>query len=181
MANKINKKLTKQELLEMLLEHEDKEIKKMDEMVDLLISKNISINVNERLEQLTLSDRLSDLLAYFAGSWGFIILFVISLILWVIYYKYILKFPVDSYPFLLLNLILSCLAAIQAPIIMMSQNRQKKKDRIRSENDYKIDLKSEIILENMYHKLVKIMDDQDKIAAKLNYLKKELDKKNHEK
>ena len=174
MKNKTQKKkLTKAELLELLLERENKEIKKMDEMVDLLISKNVTVNVNsERTETLTLGDRMSDGLAKFAGSWAFIILFVVTLITWILGNIFILSEPYDPYPFILLNLILSCIAALQAPIIMMSQNRQEKKDRIRSDNDYKIDLKAEFILEDMYNKLNKLIDQQEKIKDKINNLEK---------
>lgn len=169
----MKKKLTKPELLELLLEKENKEIKKMDEMVDLLISKNVSINVNaERAEDITLGEKMSDALAKFAGSWKFIIMFGIILVIWVSSNIYLLSNPFDPYPFILMNLVLSCIAALQAPIIMMSQNRQEKKDRIRSDNDYKIDLKAEFILEDMYNKLNKVLEQQEKIKEKLNNLEK---------
>jgi uncharacterized membrane protein len=174
----MKKKLSKQELLEMLLDQENKEIKKIDEMVDLLIAKNISINVNhEGNELLTFGEKMSDSLAKFAGSWGFIITFSIVLIGWIIGNIFLFIKPFDPYPFILLNLVLSSIAALQAPIIMMSQNRQEKKDRIRSENDYKIDLKAEFILEDMYLKLKQVVENQEKLKLNIKKIEKDLENK----
>lgn len=173
----MRKKLSKQQLLEMLLDQESKEIKKMDEMVDLLISKNLSVDVNsERAEALTLGERMADGLAKFAGSWGFISFFMFVLVMWIIGNIFFFTHPFDPFPFILLNLVLSCIAAIQAPIIMMSQNRQEKKDRIRSENDYKINLKAEFILEDLYNKLNKVVEGQENIKNRLTTLEKEIKK-----
>jgi uncharacterized membrane protein len=171
---KISKReLTKKELLEMLLNKEAKELDEMNKMVDLLIAKNITINVNsERDEEKTLGEKMADAVAAFAGSWGFIIAFVITLVLWILLNVLILSTPFDKYPFILLNLILSSIAAVQAPIIMMSQNRQEKKDRLRSDNDYKIDLKAEFILETIYNKLNELMDNQAIIKKDIDSLKK---------
>jgi uncharacterized membrane protein len=171
---KITKRdLTKKELLEMLLNREEKELDEMNKMVDLLIAKNITINVNsERDEEKTLGEKMSDAVAAFAGSWGFIISFIVVLILWILLNVLILSTPFDEYPFILLNLILSSIAAVQAPIIMMSQNRQEKKDRLRSDNDYKIDLKAEFILESIYNKLNELIDDQALIKKDIDSLKK---------
>lgn len=170
----MKKKLTKAELLELLLERENKEIKKMDEMVDLLVSKNLTLNVNgEKDDKLTFGERMSDKLAKFAGSWIFIGIFLLIIALWLLSNIYLFTKPFDAYPFILLNLFLSCIAALQAPIIMMSQNRQEKKDRIRNDNDYKIDLKSEFILEDLYNKVNKVLDQQETIKAKLSVLEKQ--------
>jgi uncharacterized membrane protein len=171
---KITKRdLTKKELLEMLLNREEKEIDEMNKMVDLLISKNITINVNsERDEEKTLGERMADGVAAFAGSWGFILAFVITLVLWILLNVLILATPFDKYPFILLNLILSSIAAVQAPIIMMSQNRQEKKDRLRSDNDYKIDLKAEFILESIYNKLNELIDNQVVMKKEIDGIKK---------
>lgn len=167
------KPLTKKELLELLLDREKKEINKMDDMVDLLIAKNVSINVNsEREEQKTFGERMADGVASFAGSWGFIISFVLFLVIWIILNALLLSKPFDAYPFILLNLLLSTVAAVQAPIIMMSQNRQEKKDRLRSDNDYKIDLKAEFILEDMYHKLCTLTQNQESIKRELDEIRK---------
>jgi uncharacterized membrane protein len=169
------KPLSKKELLEMLLNHEQKEIEKMEEMVDLLISKNISINVNsERDEDNTFGERMSDKLANFAGSWTFIIIFIVVLTGWILLNLWLFTNPFDEYPFILLNLILSTIASVQAPIIMMSQNRQDKKDRIRSENDYKIDLKAELILEDLHNKLNEVLTNQEALKTKVNNLEKTL-------
>lgn len=168
------KKYTKTELLGLLLDQESKEIKQMDQMVDLLISKNVSVNVNnERSDTLTFGEKMSDGLARFAGSWKFIIIFGTILFSWILLNIFMISNPFDPFPFILLNLILSTIAAIQAPIIMMSQNRQEKKDRIRSDNDYKIDLKAEFILEDMYNKLNKVLESQEKIKEEIRNLKNE--------
>jgi len=105
----------------------------------------LASNIEEQFERkLTFGERLSDQIASFGGSWRFIILFGVVLVLWIILNAaLLLNRGFDPYPFILLNLILSCLAAMQAPIIMMSQNRAELRDRLRSENDYKINLKAE--------------------------------------
>lgn len=104
--------------------------------------------------QLTTGQRAADNIAEFGGSWKFIISFFTILIVWIVMNVWFLsQKPFDPYPFILLNLILSCLAAIQAPIIMMSQNRQEQKDRLRSENDYKINLKAELEIKLLHEKI----------------------------
>ena len=122
----------------------------------------ITLKNNNTVKELSkIGDILSDKIAIFGGSWRFIIIFFIILFAWILINSYlILKKPFDPYPFILLNLILSCIAAIQAPIIMMSQNRQEKKDRIRSENDYKINLKSEIEIRTLHEKVDHLLLDQ---------------------
>ena len=124
----------------------------------MLINKKIDINIDKEIDKnITKRDKLSDRLTLIAGSWTFIIGFCIFLLLWmVLNYFYIIK--IDKFPFILLNLMLSCLAALQAPIIMMSQNRQANKDSIRNQNDYQTDLKSELLLEEIYYKLDKIIE-----------------------
>lgn len=172
--SQIKRELTKKELLEMLLNKEKEDLDKMDEMVDLLISKNITMNINsEANEERTFGERMSDRVAKFAGSWGFIFTFAIALILWILANVYFISRPFDKYPFVFLNLILGCVTALQSPIIMMSQNRQEKKDRLRSENDYKIDLKAEFILEGIYNKLIELQNTQDKIKVKIEKLEKD--------
>lgn len=104
--------------------------------------------------QLTIGQRAADKIAEFGGSWKFIISFFVVLASWIALNAWFLgKKPFDPYPFILLNLILSCLAAIQAPIIMMSQNRVEQKDRLRGENDYKINLKAELEIKLLHEKL----------------------------
>ena len=115
----------------------------------------LASNIEEQFERkLTFGERLSDHIASFGGSWRFIILFGIILVLWIILNAALLvNRGFDPFPFILLNLILSCLAAMQAPIIMMSQNRAELRDRLRSENDYKINLKAELEIRHLHEKI----------------------------
>lgn len=92
------------------------------------------------------------------------------LILWIIVNIYFFEHPFDPYPFILLNLVLSCLAALQAPIIMMSQNRQEKKDKFKAANDYTVNLKSEMIVEDIYYKLDTLIETQQQILERLSQL-----------
>ena len=153
----------KKDIVKMLL-NQNLDEKSEEEILDLLIDEPISVDVDKEIdEKMTLGDKLADKFSEIAGSWTFIILFCLFLIFWVVLNVYILTKPIDPYPFILLNLLLSCLAALQAPIIMMSQNRQSKKDTIRNKNDYRTDLKSELILEELDDKLERIMINQYKI------------------
>jgi uncharacterized membrane protein len=121
----------------------------------------ISSNTNITSESLKIGDRISDKVASFGGSWKFIISFSIIILFWITINSLVLLYKsFDPYPFILLNLILSCVAAMQAPIIMMSQNRQEKKDRLRSENDYKVNLKSEIEIRTLHEKVDHLLLDQ---------------------
>jgi uncharacterized membrane protein len=105
-------------------------------------------------KKLTFGERLSDHIASFGGSWRFIILFGAVLVFWIaLNAALLMNRAFDPYPFILLNLILSCLAAIQAPIIMMSQNRAESRDRLRAENDYKINLKAELEIRHLHEKI----------------------------
>ncbi|RHX92503.1 hypothetical protein DLM75_04770 [Leptospira stimsonii] len=141
----------------------------------------ISANDNDSyVEKLSLGDQIADKVAKFGGSWSFIITFFLVMLGWIMGNAAILiRSPFDPYPFILLNLVLSCLAAIQAPIIMMSQNRQETKDRIRSENDYKVNLKSEIeirtlhekvdhLLMNQRSKMIQVQEIQMEILGEIN-------------
>lgn len=128
-----------------------------EELIEMLIENKISFS-NE--EKITFGQKASDKLADFAGSWTFIISFSLFLILWVLLNVFFLKNPFDEYPFIMLNLVLSCVAAIQAPLIMMSQKRQEQKDRERAENDFKVNLKCEIILENLHRKLDELLEKE---------------------
>lgn len=136
--------------------------------------------------KISTGDKIADKVASFGGSWTFIILFFLVLIVWiVINSSLILIRPFDPYPFILMNLILSCIAAIQAPIIMMSQNRQEKKDRVQSQNDYKINLKSELEIRTLQEKIdhllliqwPKHMNAQSIQLELLEDIKKELEKR----
>lgn len=115
--------------------------------------------------------RAADALARFAGSWTFVISFMVILIGWIAVNIAMLSRAFDPYPFILLNLMLSCLAAIQAPLIMMSQNRQEQKDRERAVNDYRVNLKSEIILEDIHNKLDQIVSAQEAMRREMDELK----------
>jgi len=138
--------------------------------VDLDVLEAIQNNsvLTENLEamnekELTLGQRMADAIATFGGSWTFIIIFFSFLMLWIVLNAWILgQKQYDPYPFILLNLILSCLAAIQAPIIMMSQNRQEQKDRGRAENDYKINLKAELEIKLLSEKIDHLIIHQNK-------------------
>lgn len=122
----------------------------------------MSRNVHAEFERrLSFGERLSDKIATFGGSWRFIIIFGLILIIWIALNSVVLLVrPYDPYPFILLNLVLSCLAALQAPIIMMSQNRQEAKDRLRSENDYRINLKAELEIRHLQEKVDHLLKQQ---------------------
>lgn len=124
----------------------------------------LSENIQEEIETtLTLGQKIADKVATFGGSWTFIITFFSFLMLWIIINIWVFTTkPFDPYPFILLNLILSCLAAIQAPIIMMSQNRQEQKDRQRNEHDYKINLKAELEIKLLSEKIDHLLVHQNK-------------------
>ena len=129
------------------LDHEVIESLQQHEMLSADISKQFE-------KKLTFGERLSDRMAEFGGSWKFIILFGAVLIAWIILNAVLLlNRGFDPYPFILLNLILSCLAAIQAPVIMMSQNRAEARDRLRAENDYKVNLKAELEIRHLHEKI----------------------------
>lgn len=142
-----------------------KSLDKVDEkeLMKMLIDEPLAIDSDKNEDKKrTFGDILADQVTKIVGSWTFIILFVLFLILWMAFnYFDILK--IDPFPFVLLNLILSCIAALQAPIIMMSQNRAAKKDSIRSLNDYKTDLKSELILEVLHEQMDEILKMQKEI------------------
>lgn len=127
---------------------------------------------------MNFGDRLADKISEIAGSWLFIILFISFLVFWILLNTHILSEnnQIDPYPFILLNLVLSCIAAIQAPIIMMSQNRQSEKDSLRNQNDYRTDLKSELILEELHDKMELILAREKEIIKRLDKLEKGNDK-----
>lgn len=119
------------------------------------------------IDVLTNSQKISDKIASFGGSWRFIISFFIVLFVWIAFNVFTLqKVRFDPYPFILMNLILSCIAALQAPIIMMSQIRQEEKDRKRSENDYLINLKAEMQIQSIDKKMNLLIEEEIKILFK---------------
>lgn len=166
----MEKKKTKKEIVQMLLKNSALDDVDEEELIDLLIDQPISIDVDKQEEaKMTFGDKVADKVSEKAGSWGFIFGFSLFLIFWIIFNVYILKEgeQIDPYPFILLNLVLSCIAALQAPIIMMSQNRQAAKDSLRNQNDYRTDLKSEIILEELHDKMELIIKNQNKILKSI--------------
>ena len=129
-----------------------------EDIISLLADSRISANPDK--EKYTFGQRAADKIAKFAGSWAFIFSFSALLILWMVSNVILAKRAFDPYPFILLNLVLSCVAALQAPLIMMSQNRQEEKDRRRAENDYKVNLKTEIMIEDIHGKMNRILARQ---------------------
>ena len=138
-----------------------------EEVLNLLADSKISVSPQKEKEKDTLGQRAADAIAKFAGSWAFIFAFTTVLILWMVVNTILATKAFDPYPFILLNLVLSCVAAIQAPLIMMSQNRQEEKDRRRAENDYKVNLKTEIMIEDLYDKVNAILAKQSALEKKL--------------
>lgn len=166
----MEKRKTKKEIVKMLLKNNSLDEKDEEELLDLLIDQPISIDVDKQEEaKMTFGDKVADRVSEIAGSWGFILGFSLFLIFWIVLNGFILtgNSKIDSYPFILLNLLLSCIAALQAPIIMMSQNRQAAKDSLRNQNDYRTDLKSELILEELHNQMETIIKNQKKIMKSL--------------
>lgn len=132
------------------------------EVTDSLLRQEMATRDIEKMfdQKATLGERVADRVADFGGSWKFIGIFGGILILWMIINTTVLGRPFDPYPFILLNLVLSCLAALQAPVIMMSQNRQEVKDRLRGENDYRINLKAELEIRHLHDKLDLLLNSQ---------------------
>jgi uncharacterized membrane protein len=129
----------------------------------------------EYAERRTLGERMSDRLASFGGSWTFISLFGVVLLVWMGFNIAVAgRSQFDPYPFILLNLVLSCLAAIQAPIIMMSQKRQEAKDRLRSENDYRVNLKAELEIRHLHEKMDHMLTHQWERLAEIQQIQLEI-------
>ena len=160
-AMKENRKLLREVLADIRHDMTDAEV------LDLLANSKISENTAAGREKYTLGQRAADAIAKFAGSWAFIFSFTGVLILWMVINTLLAAHAFDPYPFILLNLVLSCVAAIQAPLIMMSQNRQEEKDRRRAENDYKVNLKTEIMIEDLYDKVNAILAKQSALEKQL--------------
>ena len=156
---KENRKLLKEVLKDIQHDMSDEEV------LNLLADSKIS--ESPATEKYTLGQRAADAIAKFAGSWAFIFSFTGVLLLWMVVNTILAADAFDPFPFILLNLVLSCVAAIQAPLIMMSQNRQEEKDRRRAENDYKVNLKTEIMIEDLYDKVNAILAKQSALENKL--------------
>lgn len=170
----MQKNKTRKEIVNILLKQEITKAEE-DELLDLLVDKPIAVDVEKQEESnLTFGEKLADKFSEIAGSWTFILLFALFLTFWIILNTIILKNnAIDPYPFILLNLLLSCLAAFQAPIIMMSQNRQSKKDSLRNQNDYYTDVKSELIIEELHNKIDEILKNQREIQKYIDKEKKD--------
>ena len=154
---KENRKLLKEVLEDIRHDMTDEEV------LNLLADSKISVSPEKEKEKYTLGQRSADTIAKFAGSWAFIFSFAGVLLLWMVVNVLLATKAFDPYPFILLNLVLSCVAAIQAPLIMMSQNRQEEKDRRRAEKDYKVNLKTEIMIEDLYDKVNAILAKQSQL------------------
>lgn len=162
---KENRKLLKEVVKDIRRDMSDEEI------LNLLADSKISVRPEKEI--YTLGQRAADKIAKFAGSWAFIFSFTGVLILWMVVNAALAAKAFDPYPFILLNLVLSCVAAIQAPLIMMSQNRQEEKDRQRAENDYKVNLKTEIMIEDIFDKVTAILKKQSEIEKHLANMRNE--------
>ena len=154
----------RQKYVQILITRENRELNELEKEVlaKLKESDLLARDINEEASgRLTFGQRVADRVAIFGGSWTFIIVFFLFILVWMLINAFVLVArPFDPYPFILLNLILSCLAAIQAPIIMMSQNRQESKDRLRSQNDYQVNLKSELEVRILNEKIDHLINHQ---------------------
>ncbi len=158
---KENRKLLKEVLNDIRHDMTDEEV------LNLLADSKVSVSPESGKDKYTLGQRAADTIAKFAGSWAFIFSFTGILIVWMVVNVLLASKAFDPYPFILLNLVLSCVAAIQAPLIMMSQNRQEEKDRRRAENDYKVNLKTEIMIEDLYDKINAVLARQSALEKLL--------------
>lgn len=150
--------------IEQLLGSQNEQLQKLNDIVKNTLSEEqliLSNLLHPPKETLTPGQSISDKVARFGGSWSFIIFFIVLLFLWIVYNS-ISSDKFDPYPYILMNLILSCVAALQAPVIMMSQNRQEEKDRMRSENDYLINLKAELEIRSLHQKIDLLLQEQVK-------------------
>ena len=168
---KENRKLLKEVLKDIKHDMTDEEV------LALLVDSKISANPEN--QKPTVGQKAADAIAKFAGSWAFIFSFTGVLVLWMVVNALLASNAFDPYPFILLNLVLSCVAAIQAPLIMMSQNRQEEKDRRRAENDYKVNLKTEIMIEDLYDKVNAILAKQAELEKMLRSDSKKSESQNN--
>ena len=169
-----NSKERKKVIIE-LLKITDKEFTD-EELIRQLTMTEVVKNTDQG-EKPSFGQRAADAVARFAGSWAFIFSFVAVMVIWMVLNILLATNAFDAYPFILLNLVLSCIAAVQAPLIMMSQNRQEAKDRARAENDYHINLKNELIIDDLYKKISQLLEEQKKLTKQIEELRAEQQKK----
>jgi uncharacterized membrane protein len=166
------------EYVKQMLIEEDGELRNIDLAVMESIKNQELLSTKletDSVEKPTPGQRIADKVALFGGSWKFIIIFGIVLFSWICINSFLLlKKPFDPYPFILLNLILSCIAAMQAPVIMMSQNRQETKDRTRAQNDYQVNLKAEIEIRQLHEKIDHILINQSRRLFEIQEIQIEL-------
>ncbi len=154
-----------------------KRLRATNDLVTTLASKNVNIEMEE---QLSFGDKLADKVADFVGSWTFVIYFFVALLLWILLNVIELAFkPFDAYPFVFLNLILAVVASLQAPLIMMSQNRAQKQDRLKADLDYQVSLKSELMLQQLHVKTdemraLEFQTMEDILKKELAYIRRQL-------
>ena len=160
----------RQKIVKELLKNTDREFTD-EELVEQLIDTKVTVRDNDKPE--TFGQKAADTVARFAGSWAFIFSFIALMVIWMIINLLLAVRAFDAYPFVLLNLVLSCIAAIQAPLIMMSQNRQEAKDRQRAENDYLVNLKNELIIDDLHKKLDLVLENEKHLRRKIEELEKQ--------
>lgn len=167
----MKKSKQRNQIIKELLDITDREFTD-EELIHRLIMTEMTENSDSE-EKVSFGQKASDAVAKFAGSWAFIFSFIAVMVIWMVLNVILAQKAFDAYPFILLNLVLSCIAAVQAPLIMMSQNRQEAKDRKRAENDYRINLKSELIIDDLHRKLDLVLENQKKISKRLYDLEAE--------
>ena len=155
----------RRELIKELIASTDQEFDD-EALIHMLLDNEVSTNINESTDRLNFGQRAADAVARFSGSWSFIISFLLVMLAWIVINVILAAGSFDPYPFILLNLVLSCIAAVQAPLIMMSQNRQEAKDRERAENDYRVNLKTELLIDDLHLKIDRILENQDRLLQK---------------
>jgi uncharacterized membrane protein len=162
-----------------LIDSENLHIQQLDQLVRESIQEEATLSNKlvemEKDDEITLSQKIADRVAGFGGSWTFILLFLAFIAFWIALNVYQhARGPFDPYPFILLNLILSCVAALQAPVIMMSQNRQEDKDRRRARSDYMINLKAELEVRGLHRKIDLLLAEEMKTLFKVQQTQVEL-------
>lgn len=172
----MNNQKERQKIVRELLDGTDREFTD-EELIHRLIDTKMTKSTDQA-DRLTFGQRASDAVARFAGSWAFIFSFIAVMVIWMVLNILLAARAFDAYPFILLNLVLSCIAAVQAPLIMMSQNRQEAKDRERAENDYKVNLKNELIIDDLHRKLDLVLDNQKRLERRLERMERADEQKN---